>query len=89
MSEAHCHNCGCPTPEVVEIPGAPGVNGADGAPGVNGTNFGAIPPAAGSPEGSVVAGPGVTFLNSTDQSFWVKATGVGNTGWIQLIGPTS
>jgi hypothetical protein len=35
MSRAVCHQCGCPTPEVVEIPGAPGEMGAAGANGIN------------------------------------------------------
>lgn len=74
---------------MVEIPGAPGTNGTNGAAGAAGSSLSAIPPAAGPPEGSVVAGPGMTFLNTTDQSFWYKMTGVGNTGWIQLIGPAS
>lgn len=40
---------------------------------------------AGSPEGVVAATPGTTYFNTSDDSFWVKATGTGNTGWIQLI----
>lgn len=40
---------------------------------------------AGSPEGVVSANPGVTYLNTTNESFWVKKTGTGNTGWIALI----
>lgn len=40
---------------------------------------------AGSPEGVVSAPPGTTYLNTSDNSFWAKATGSGNTGWIQLI----
>lgn len=40
---------------------------------------------AGSPEGVVTADPGTTYYNTTDGSFWVKATGSGNTGWIELI----
>jgi hypothetical protein len=41
---------------------------------------------AGSPEGVVTASPGTTYLNTADESFWVKKTGTGNTGWIELIG---
>lgn len=37
------------------------------------------------PEGAVTASPGTTYLNRTNESFWVKSTGVGNTGWLQLI----
>src|ERR1039458_3089275 len=36
MSRAVCHNCGCPTPEVVEIPGSPGNPGSAGTAGTNG-----------------------------------------------------
>jgi hypothetical protein len=38
-----------------------------------------------SPEGSVIASPGALAYNTTDGGYWVKATGVGNTGWVQLI----
>lgn len=42
--------------------------------------------AAGSPEGAVVASPGATYLNTTDDSFWVKKTGtLTNTGWIAIV----
>ena len=44
-----------------------------------------VPPAAGSPEGVVTAVPGVTYLNSTADSLWIKKSGTGNTGWLQLI----
>lgn len=40
---------------------------------------------AGSPEGVVTANPGTTYVDTSDESFWVKLTGTGNTGWIQLI----
>lgn len=40
---------------------------------------------AGDPEGVVTANPGTTYLNTTNDSFWVKKTGAGNTGWIALI----
>ena len=47
---------------------------------------GASVPAAGSPEGAITGSPGQTYLNTTDDSFWVKKTGIGTTtGWIQLI----
>lgn len=39
----------------------------------------------GSPEGVVKASPGSTYLNTTDESLWIKKTGHGNTGWIQVI----
>lgn len=40
---------------------------------------------AGDPEGVVTADPGSTYLNTSDGSFWVKQTGSGNTGWLELI----
>jgi hypothetical protein len=40
---------------------------------------------AGDPEGSVTAAAGTTYVNTTDESFWVKKTGAGDTGWIELI----
>jgi hypothetical protein len=41
--------------------------------------------AAGSPQGVVTAPPGTTYLDSSTGSLWMKETGVGNTGWLQLI----
>lgn len=40
---------------------------------------------SGSPEGVVTADPGVTYWDTADQSLWVKDTGAGNTGWVQVI----
>lgn len=41
---------------------------------------------SGDPEGVVVANPGATYLNTDDESFWVKKTGTQtDTGWIELI----
>ncbi len=51
-------------------------SGATGGGGLAGT---------GSPEGSVTADPGQTYLDTTANSLWIKKTGTGNTGWIQLI----
>lgn len=39
----------------------------------------------GSPEGVVSAAPGSTYLDTDADSLWMKDTGTGNTGWIQLI----
>jgi hypothetical protein len=74
MSESICSNCQCPTPEVINVPGAPGVDAEPVAPDVV------------DPEGVKVGTPGQTYLNSNTGSFWVKQTGTGNTGWLQLIG---
>lgn len=38
------------------------------------------------PEGVVTATPGTVYLNTALQTFWVKQSGSGNTGWTpQLI----
>lgn len=37
------------------------------------------------PEGVVTAEPGTTYWNSANQTFWVKQSGSGDTGWVQLI----
>jgi hypothetical protein len=39
----------------------------------------------GDPEGVVTANPGTTYVDTSDSSFWVKLTGTGDTGWIELI----
>ena len=39
----------------------------------------------GSPEGVVAANPGRTYLDTSTNSFWVKNSGSGTTGWVQLI----
>lgn len=50
--------------------------GGTGGAGVVGT---------GSPEGVVTAPAGTTYFDSTGDSLWIKESGSGNTGWIQLI----
>lgn len=40
---------------------------------------------AGSPEASQVAAVGSTYLRTSDESFWMKKTGTGNTGWIEIV----
>ena len=40
---------------------------------------------AGSPEGVVVAPPGTVFYDTVGLAFWMKLTGVGNTGWTQVV----
>lgn len=61
----------------------------DGATLWNALAYATVPAAplsgAGSPEGVVTASPGETYLDTTADGFWAKKTGVGNTGWIQLI----
>lgn len=53
----------------------------DGAGGGGGTGLSG----SGSPEGVVTADPGTTYLDTSDNGFWAKNSGSGNTGWIQLI----
>ena len=52
-------------------------SGGTGSGGLNGV---------GSPEGVQTASPGTTYLDTSNFNFWAKATGTGNTGWIELIG---
>lgn len=37
------------------------------------------------PEGVVTADPGTSYYNTANATFWYKATGSGNTGWVHLI----
>lgn len=39
----------------------------------------------GSPEGVETANPGSTYLDASNGFFYVKQTGVGNTGWLALV----
>lgn len=54
-------------------------NIVQGAPGGSGES------GVGSPEGVVSAPPGTTYLDTSSNSFWVKASGVGNTGWVAIV----
>lgn len=80
MASASCFNC--LTPEQLQLIIAQLLCDIS----VNGTGSGGGGLAgAGSPEGSVTASPGATYLDTSSNGFWVKKTGTGNTGWIQLI----
>ncbi len=39
----------------------------------------------GSPEGSVTANAGTTYLDTSNNFFYAKGSGSGNTGWVALI----
>ena len=39
----------------------------------------------GSPQGVVSASPGTTYLDTSANGFWAKASGSGNVGWVNLI----
>lgn len=39
----------------------------------------------GTPEAVVTAAPGAIFWQTDGPTLWVKNTGTGNTGWLQLI----
>lgn len=54
------------------------------APGGAGTG-GAGAVGTGSPEGVVTAEPGTTYLDTAADSLWIKESGSGAVGWIQLI----
>jgi hypothetical protein len=51
-------------------------SGGGGAGGLEGS---------GSPEGVETAEPGATYWDSSNNIFYVKASGSGNTGWRELI----
>lgn len=81
MSDAICNNCGCPTPEIVEIPGSPGSAGTDGANGINAfdlvqTEF--VVPAIG---GSVSVIGAQNSWAAVDQILFIEAA-----GFFQLTG---
>jgi hypothetical protein len=55
------------------------------------TSSGGFLQGSGSPEGSVTAGIGMLYGDTSGGRLWVKAKGTGNTGWVQpggLQGPT-
>lgn len=62
-----------------------GYGASETSAGVTVSGSGAGIVVSASPEGSVTADPGALAYNTTDGGFWVKATGTGNTGWVQLI----
>lgn len=57
----------------VEVTGG----GGSGGTGLSGS---------GTPQAVVTAAVGTTYLDTASGDFWVKQTGSGNTGWLQLIG---
>lgn len=69
-----CNPC-CSTATAVQLVGPAGTDATALAPGVV------------DPEGVVTGNPGQTYSNTANNSFWVKYTGNGNTGWHCLIGP--
>jgi hypothetical protein len=69
----NCNPC-CSTTTTTQVPGPAGADLTAVAPGII------------DPEGAVIGTPGQTYLNSATGSFWVKQTGSGNTGWLNLIG---
>lgn len=58
----------------------------DTAPGSGATDYatGGNFSGAGSPEGTIIASPGATYVDTVSGNLWTKKTGVGtNTGWNQ------
>jgi hypothetical protein len=39
----------------------------------------------GSPEGVIVAPAGTTYLDTSNNAFYIKGSGVGSSGWVELI----
>ena len=70
---AGCNPC-CSTTTTTQIPGPAGADATN------------VPPGVVDPEGVVVGTPGQNYLNSATDTYWVKKTGTGNTGWMKLIG---
>ena len=58
--------------------------GGGGGGGGSGTGQSGIT-GIGSPEGVVTANPGTVYFDQAGDSLWLKESGNGNTGWIQLI----
>lgn len=58
--------------------------GPGGLKGTDGTSSSQLY-GTGSPEGAATAIPGTTYWDTLNQSLWVKNSGSGNTGWVQLI----
>lgn len=52
---------------------------------ISGGAAGGIQLGSGSPQGSVTAEPGIMYWDTAGDSLWVKETGSGNTGWIQIV----
>lgn len=50
-----------------------------------GGGSGLIAPGVVNPNGNITAAAGSTYFNTNNSTFWEKASGSGNTGWIQLI----
>jgi len=55
------------------------------ANGTGGGGIGNPAPGVVNPEGNVTANAGATYFNTANSTFWEKASGAGNTGWVQLI----
>lgn len=60
--------------------------GGTGAVTVNASGSGATFAGAGTPQNAQVGSPGNTYLDTSGNHFWVKATGTGtNTGWVEIV----
>lgn len=81
LSEAACFMCLTPGQTelvITQLLCNIAVNGGGGAGTCNSAG-------TGSPEGVVTANPGCTYLDTSNDFYWVKRTGSGNTGWLNLI----
>ncbi len=73
------------TQRVLEVKILNRLNATGGGGGGSGTGGSGVV-GTGSPEGVVTAAPGTLYFDSTADSMWIKETGVGSVGWIQVIG---
>ncbi len=72
------------TQRIIEIRILNALRNGGGGGGGSGTGQSGIV-GVGDPEGVVTATPGTMYEDSSTNSLWMKETGSGNTGWIQLI----
>ncbi len=74
----------------------PGVSDPDGTPvdrkytiaqilAAGGGSASAVLVSTGTPEGAVTAAPGTFFFDTVARTLYMKETGTGTTGWIELL----
>jgi len=60
------------------------IDGGGGGGGGTGTGQAGMT-GIGSPEGVKTATPGTIYLDTATNSFYVKGSGAGNTGWVPIV----